>query len=40
MFRQNPANVQTRRRHEYQRGTQECVRHNGFNTLLSVTKTK
>jgi hypothetical protein len=33
VFRRRPANGQTRRRHECRRGTQECVRHNGFNTL-------
>jgi hypothetical protein len=28
----------SKRRHECRRGTQECVRHNNFNTLRLLTK--
>jgi len=37
-FHQNPRKGYTKRRQECRRGTQECVRHNGFNTLLKVSK--
>jgi hypothetical protein len=33
MPRQLCANLERQRSHECERGTQECVRHNGFNTL-------
>jgi hypothetical protein len=32
MPRQLCANLERQRSHECERGTQECVRHNGFNT--------
>jgi hypothetical protein len=33
VFANVDANVKSKRRHECRRGTQECVRHNDFNSL-------
>ena len=35
---QRSANLEGQRSQECERGTQECVRHNGFNTLAGATK--
>jgi hypothetical protein len=37
-LRQWYANLEEQRRHECRRGTHECVRHNDFNILPSLTE--
>jgi hypothetical protein len=40
MLRQWYANLEGQRSHECERGTHECVRHNDFNILRRLSKTK
>jgi hypothetical protein len=38
MLRQWCSKLEGQRSHEWERGTQECVRHNDFNILLGLSE--